>query len=157
MKHLHDHDIVHRDLKYVAPPLYYSPSRSSARVLGLSSGFFVNRLELFRSKGPHQISLSSTLACASPEFSRWKHVSCASYASQCQMPRFHSGTATTTSPSPSSSMTYSDALNKVKGCCRRKDAGRGCTPCPDDDVVPVAPNGGARGGARYSRVSRLRG
>ena len=26
--YLHDHNIAHRDLKYVAPPLYHSPSRS---------------------------------------------------------------------------------------------------------------------------------
>jgi len=36
LMYLHDHGIVHRDLKYVVPPPYYSPSRSSASSFNLT-------------------------------------------------------------------------------------------------------------------------
>src|SRR5216683_7776006 len=40
VKYLHDHDIVHRDLKYVALPLFSSPS---ARSLDLTSGLWIDQ------------------------------------------------------------------------------------------------------------------
>ena len=55
-------------------------------------------------------------------------------------------------------MSFSDALNKAKGCCQgRKDARRGYTLCTDDDDddIAVAQNRGARGGATYAQVFRL--
>jgi len=40
VKYLHDHDIVHRDLKYVALPLFSSPS---ARSLDLTGSLWIDR------------------------------------------------------------------------------------------------------------------
>ena len=50
--YLHDHNIVHWDLKYVTPPLYHSPSLSIFAVISESDLWLVNRPEImhFRTK-----------------------------------------------------------------------------------------------------------
>jgi len=44
---------------------------------------------LFRTKDPSSDIVVADLAYASPEFSRWKHVSYVPYKFLCQTPRFH--------------------------------------------------------------------
>src|SRR5712691_809519 len=67
MTYLHDHGIVDRDLKCVAPPLYRSPSQSSARSLDLTCGLQIGRRTFSSVPRTHrQISLSPPLACMTP-------------------------------------------------------------------------------------------
>ena len=49
----------------------------------------MNRLGLFPFQGPSSDIIIAEFGSMSPEFSRCKHVSCASYASQCQTPWSH--------------------------------------------------------------------
>ena len=64
---MNDHGIVDHNLKCIAPPLYHSPSQSSARSLDLTRGSQIGHRTFSSVPRPHHwISLSPPLVCMTP-------------------------------------------------------------------------------------------